>query len=199
MQRHLARPAAGRVHRAAPTTRSGSARRPTPSSRAAPTAPHPLFRELIGAALDRRDARAGLRRCRSETPARSLRRRDRRRRAGFRRLGEREVHQGHVWRVVVADFEAPDGERFQRDIVRSPGAVGVVPLIFDAEGNAVGACSSSSTARRTSASVIEIPAGMRDVDGEPPEETGAPRAGRGGRPGGGPARSARSRSCRRRA
>ena len=54
----------------------------------------------------------------------------------FRRIGEREVHQGYVWRVVVAEFEAPDGERFQRDIVRSPGAVGIVPLIFDAEGNA---------------------------------------------------------------
>ena len=31
-----------------PTTRSGSAPRPTPSSRAAPTGPHPLFREFVG-------------------------------------------------------------------------------------------------------------------------------------------------------
>ena len=53
---------------------------------------------------------------------------------GFRHLGDTDVHQGHVWKVVVADFEAPDGERFRRDIVRSPGAVGVVPLVFDAEG-----------------------------------------------------------------
>ncbi len=45
------------------------------------------------------------------------------------------VHEGHVWRVVVAEFEGPDGTRFRRDIVRSPGAVAVVPLVFDAEGN----------------------------------------------------------------
>ena len=40
----------------------------------------------------------------------------------FRRTGERQVHQGYVWRVVVAEFEAPDGSTFTRDIVRSPGA-----------------------------------------------------------------------------
>ena len=46
-----------------PTTRSGSARRPTPSSRAGPTGPHPLFREL-----DRR--RAGARRGPQPAPVR---------------------------------------------------------------------------------------------------------------------------------
>ena len=53
----------------------------------------------------------------------------------FRHLGDREVHEGHIWHVVVADFEDPDGRSFQRDIVRSPGAVAAVPLLFDAEGN----------------------------------------------------------------
>ena len=52
----------------------------------------------------------------------------------FRRVAERDVHQGHVWKVVVAEFEGPEGQHFARDIVRSPGAVGVVPLVFDAEG-----------------------------------------------------------------
>lgn len=88
----------------------------------------------------------------------------------FRHLAEREVHQGHVWRVVVADFEAPDGATFQRDIVRSPGAVAAVPLVFDAEGNAsvVLLQQYRPTYERD---LIEIPAGMRDVDGEPTEET----------------------------
>ena len=40
-----------------PATRSGSARRRTPSSRAAPTGPAPLFREFVGAALDRAEGR----------------------------------------------------------------------------------------------------------------------------------------------
>lgn len=91
---------------------------------------------------------------------------------GFRRLGERLVHQGHIWRVVVADFEAPDGSTFHRDVVRSPGAVGVLPLLFDAEGapSVVLVEQYRPAFERT---IIEIPAGMRDVPGEPPEQTAA--------------------------
>ncbi len=90
--------------------------------------------------------------------------------AGFRHVGDREVHQGHVWRVVVAEFEAPDGTRFERDIVRSPGAVAVVPLVFDAEGNP-SIVLVEQYRPPFDADVLEIPAGMRDVEGEPPEET----------------------------
>lgn len=90
--------------------------------------------------------------------------------AGFRRVGERAVHQGHIWHVVVADFEDPAGHIFHRDIVRSPGAVGVVPLVFDAEGNP-----SVVLVRQYrppfERAVIEIPAGMRDVPGEPAATT----------------------------
>ena len=91
--------------------------------------------------------------------------------SGFRRLGDTDHHLGYVWKVVVAEFEAPDGERFSRDIVRSPGAVGVVPLVFDAEG-----LPSVVLVRQYrppyEREVIEIPAGMRDVPGEPAAETG---------------------------
>jgi 8-oxo-dGDP phosphatase len=88
----------------------------------------------------------------------------------FHRLHERIVHKGHIWHVSVAEFEGPNGERFERDVVRSPGSVGVVPVLFDAEGNA------SVVLVRQYRPVLdrwllEIPAGMRDVDGEPPEET----------------------------
>jgi 8-oxo-dGTP pyrophosphatase MutT (NUDIX family) len=90
--------------------------------------------------------------------------------SGFRRVGEREVHLGHVWRVVVAEFEAPDGERFHRDIVRSPGAVAVVPLMFDPEGqpSVVLVEQYRPPYERL---LVEIPAGMRDVPGEPTSET----------------------------
>jgi ADP-ribose pyrophosphatase len=88
----------------------------------------------------------------------------------FRHLDDRQVHQGHVWRVVVADFEGPDGTRFQRDIVRSPGAVAVVPLVFDAEGNPSVVLVEQYRPPYARA-IVEIPAGMRDVDGEPTAET----------------------------
>jgi 8-oxo-dGTP pyrophosphatase MutT (NUDIX family) len=84
---------------------------------------------------------------------------------GFRRLDETLAHQGHIWHVATAEFEAPDGQRFSRDIVRSPGAVGILPLVFDAEGNP-----SVVLVRQYRPPyeelVIEMPAGMRDVAGE---------------------------------
>ena len=86
----------------------------------------------------------------------------------FRHVGDREVHRGNIWRVVVADYEGPDGERFQRDVVRSPGAVAALPLLFDAEGNpsVVLVEQYRPPHDRT---LLEIPAGMRDVLDEPPE------------------------------
>ncbi len=89
---------------------------------------------------------------------------------GFRRVGEREVYAGHIWRVVVGTFEGPDGTTFDRDIVRSPGAVGVVPVLFDPEGTPSVVLVRQYRAT-LDAVITEIPAGMRDVPGEPPETT----------------------------
>jgi 8-oxo-dGTP pyrophosphatase MutT (NUDIX family) len=89
----------------------------------------------------------------------------------FRRTGERLIHQGHLWKVVVADYESPDGSAFTRDVVRSPGAVGVVPLLFDAEGNPF-VVLVRQWRPALEREIWEIPAGMRDVPGEPPEVTG---------------------------
>jgi ADP-ribose pyrophosphatase len=91
--------------------------------------------------------------------------------AEFRRLAETEVHRGHIWRVVVAGFEAPDGTRFERDVVRSPGAVAVVPVTFDDDGAPMVTLVRQYRATFERA-LIEVPAGMRDVEGEPAEETG---------------------------
>ncbi len=91
---------------------------------------------------------------------------------GFRHVDDRLVHQGYVWHVAVATFESPEAERFTRDIVRSPGAVAAVPLVFDAEGNP-----SVVLVRQyrpaLDAMLLEIPAGMRDVVDEPTEVTAA--------------------------
>lgn len=89
---------------------------------------------------------------------------------GFGHLGERAVHTGRVWDVVVAEFSAPDGLRFVRDVVRSPGAVAVVPLVFDPEGNPSVVLIEQYRGPYHEL-VIEIPAGMRDVADEPPDET----------------------------
>jgi 8-oxo-dGTP pyrophosphatase MutT (NUDIX family) len=90
--------------------------------------------------------------------------------AGFRLVGEREVHRGHIWRVVVGTFEGPDGATFERDLVRSPGAVSVVPVLFDPEGTPSVVLVRQYRAT-LDAALTEIPAGMRDVAGEPPETT----------------------------
>jgi ADP-ribose pyrophosphatase len=84
---------------------------------------------------------------------------------GFRRVAERTIHRGYVWDLVAAEFESPDGSSFERDIVRSPGAVGVLPLVFDAEGNPSVVLVSQYRPPYERA-VIEMPAGMRDIDGE---------------------------------
>jgi 8-oxo-dGTP pyrophosphatase MutT (NUDIX family) len=67
-------------------------------------------------------------------------------------------------RVVVG----PDGERFDRHVVLHPGAVVVVPI--DAAGDAL-----LVRQYRVAAGdeLLEVPAGKRDVAGEPPEVTAA--------------------------
>lgn len=91
--------------------------------------------------------------------------------AAFSRVHERTVHQGHIWHVVVADFVGPDGKPFERDIVRSPGSVGIVPLFDTPSGFEVVMVRQYRAA--FDRDLWEIPAGMRDIPGEPPEETAA--------------------------
>ncbi len=88
----------------------------------------------------------------------------------FEHLGDQSVYRGYIWEVVVGSFRDPAGEEFTRDIVRSPGAVAVVPLIREPDGS-----HSVVLLRQYRAAfareIVEVPAGMRDVDGEDPEQT----------------------------
>jgi 8-oxo-dGTP pyrophosphatase MutT (NUDIX family) len=88
--------------------------------------------------------------------------------ASFRRVHEQEIWRGAVITVAEGEFEAPDGTRFHRDLVRHPGAVSVVPVVDDAHVVLV---------RQYRAAVdlelLEIPAGKRDRDAEPPEAVAA--------------------------
>ena len=91
---------------------------------------------------------------------------------GFQKRSEQIVHRGPLITVAVGTFVAPDGSEFERDIVHHPGAVSVVPVIE--QGDAV------LLVRQYRAAVdeelLEIPAGKRDVEGEPPIETARDRS-----------------------
>ncbi len=85
---------------------------------------------------------------------------------GFRRLSETTRFEGALISVASVQLEGPGGDRFEREVVHHPGAVVVVPVTGD--GRAV-------MVRQYRAAVhgelLEVPAGKRDVDGEPTEET----------------------------
>jgi 8-oxo-dGTP pyrophosphatase MutT (NUDIX family) len=85
----------------------------------------------------------------------------------FKKLAEREIYAGHLISVGSATFEAPSGDRFERDVVHHPGAVSVVPVVD--EGAAVLMVRQFRAA--IASDLLEIPAGKRDVSGEPPEAT----------------------------
>ncbi len=89
---------------------------------------------------------------------------------GFTNEGETEIYAGYAIRVVTAALRAPGGETFRRDIVRAPGAVAVVPIIDGPDGPEAVVVRQYRPALGTF--LVEIPAGLRDKPGEPPEETG---------------------------
>jgi len=84
----------------------------------------------------------------------------------FTPTGEETVHRGWFIRVQRATFLDPDGRPFERDIVRHPGAVAVVAVTDD---DAVVLVRQYRPA--VDRWLLEVPAGTRDIDGEPPEVT----------------------------
>jgi ADP-ribose pyrophosphatase len=84
----------------------------------------------------------------------------------FERLDEELVHRGHVIELYRCRFRAPDGSVIERDVVRHPGAVSVVAV--DDQGSVVLVRQFRAPLDRE---MLEIPAGKRDVPGEPLEDT----------------------------
>lgn len=85
---------------------------------------------------------------------------------GFRHVADETVYRGFIVSTVKASFVDPDGNRFDRDVIRHPGAVAIVPLT---EANSVLLVRQFRPA--VDRWILEVPAGTRDVDGEPPETT----------------------------
>lgn len=90
--------------------------------------------------------------------------------SSFRHLGDELVYQGYIWNVVSGTFRDPQGSTFARDIVRSPGAVAVVPIVWDSQGQAHVVLVQQYRAA-FDAMVLEVPAGMRDIADEIPMDT----------------------------
>lgn len=86
--------------------------------------------------------------------------------APFRAVSEDVVYESRLLRVARATFSAPDGSTFERDVVHHPGWVAVVPVTDD--GHVVCVRQFRAAVGRW---LLEIPAGIRDVGGEPPEVT----------------------------
>ncbi len=78
----------------------------------------------------------------------------------FRPLGEEVCYRGPFLTVVQGSFETPGGERFEREFLRHPGAVAVVPVV---DGDVVLVRQFRAAVGRD---LLEIPAGLLDVDGE---------------------------------
>ena len=85
---------------------------------------------------------------------------------GFDKVGERQIHEGHVISMAIGTFVAPDGTEFERDLVHHPGAVSVVPLT--ATGSVILVRQYRAPLNHD---LLEIPAGKRDVVDEEPVVT----------------------------
>jgi 8-oxo-dGTP pyrophosphatase MutT (NUDIX family) len=86
----------------------------------------------------------------------------------FRRVSEETAYRGTLVTVARGQFEAPGGETFERDVIHHPGAVVVVPLVDDRTALLV-----RQYRAAIDREILEVPAGKRDVDGEPTEVTAA--------------------------
>jgi 8-oxo-dGTP pyrophosphatase MutT (NUDIX family) len=86
--------------------------------------------------------------------------------AYFQVLGAERVYNGPRIYIERLSVESPDHSVFEREVVRHPGAVAVVP-VTDAGGVLLVRQFRAPIGR----ALLEIPAGTRDVSGEPPEQT----------------------------
>jgi ADP-ribose pyrophosphatase len=86
--------------------------------------------------------------------------------AGFVALDTEVVWSGRRLSVERQRFASPDGDTFDREFIRHPGAVGIIAV--DAERMVTLVRQFRGPMGQT---VLEMPAGTRDVEGERPEET----------------------------
>jgi 8-oxo-dGDP phosphatase len=86
--------------------------------------------------------------------------------SSFRIAQESTEFAGSRISVARVAVDGPGGERHEREIVHHPGAVAVIPLHPDGTITLV-----RQYRAALDTEMWEIPAGLRDVDGEPTDET----------------------------
>jgi 8-oxo-dGTP pyrophosphatase MutT (NUDIX family) len=86
--------------------------------------------------------------------------------SAFQRIGVETIWQGSIVTVGVERYRHSDGTEVKREKVWHPGAVGILPV----DDEFVWLTRQPREVAGLVAS-LEIPAGKRDVDGEPPLET----------------------------
>jgi ADP-ribose pyrophosphatase len=86
----------------------------------------------------------------------------------FRVLGSSTLCDAGFLTVTRKRVVGPDGAEFDRHVVHHPGAVVVVPVDDDGRVLMV-----RQWRVAVGAALLEVPAGKRDVDGEPPRATAA--------------------------
>jgi ADP-ribose pyrophosphatase len=85
----------------------------------------------------------------------------------FEKLSGELVYEGAIFEVEKAEYRYPDGETVTREIVRHPGAVGIVPV----DDTHVWLVRQPREAA-DDPDMLEIPAGKLDEEGEEPLDTG---------------------------
>ena len=83
-------------------------------------------------------------------------------------VGSTERFSGRIIRVVTDVVRMPDGGTGERDVVRHPGSVGVVAVDDNLDVLLI-----KQYRHPVGAALWEVPAGIRDVDGEDPQRTAA--------------------------
>ena len=152
-----------------------------PEFKSRPDRPHPLFAAFVRAALERAEGRVPRLPIIEATEPLADRRPDGRAVAGsvpapeggpapasevFRVVERTTLCEAGFLTVERRRVAGPDGDEFDRHVVLHPGAVVVVPV--DADGNALLVRQYRVAAGRD---LLEVPAGKRDVPGEPPDVT----------------------------
>jgi ADP-ribose pyrophosphatase len=86
----------------------------------------------------------------------------------FELVDETVIAHGFRFTVARATYRTADGETVERHIVHHPGAVGVIPLHDDGTVTLV-----TQYRAALGRDLVEVPAGIRDVDGEDDATTAA--------------------------
>jgi len=81
--------------------------------------------------------------------------------APFTKIAETQLYSGFRITLNEVRYRADDGSEFDREVVRHPGAVAVLPLHDDDTVTLV-----RQFRAALDADLLELPAGIRDVDGE---------------------------------